>query len=307
VKPRIVVLGAGFGGLELSSTISEALGEDVDVTLIDKADAFVFGYAKLDVLFGHATLDDVRMPYRDFAKPGVTLVKATITAIDCETRTMTTDGGAFEADYLVIALGADLDASATPGLVLGKNDFYSVAGALHLREVLPAFTKGHAVIGACGAPYKCPPATSECALMLDDYLRQRGLRAACTITFATPLGSPVPPSPDASKVLLAAFAERGIEFIANNGVARVEDKRIVLADGRELPCDLFLGVPKNRAPDVVVAAGITDGNWVVVDPRTLETKHHRVWAIGDLAATGTPRVRPRRSPRTSSRRCAASR
>jgi sulfide:quinone oxidoreductase len=290
VKPRIVVLGAGFGGLELSSTISEAIGDDVEVTLIDKADAFVFGYAKLDVLFGHATLDDVRMPYRDFAKPGVKLVKATITAIDCETRTVTTDAGTFEADYLVIALGADLDASVTPGLVLGKNDFYSVAGALHLREVLPAFTKGHAVIGACGAPYKCPPATSECALMLDDYLRQRGLREACTITFATPLGSPVPPSPDASKVLLAAFAERGIEFIANNGVARVEDKRIVLADGRELPCDLFLGVPKNRAPDVVVAAGITDGNWVNVDPRTLETKHHRVWALGDLAATGTPKA-----------------
>jgi len=290
MKPRIVVLGAGFGGLELSSTISEALADEVEVTLIDKADAFVFGYAKLDVLFGHATLDDVRMPYRDFAKPGVTLVKATISAIDCEARIVTTDAGAFEADYLVIALGADLDASATPGLVLGKNDFYSVAGALHLRDVIPTFTQGHAVIGACGAPYKCPPATSECALMLDDYLRQRGLRDACTITFATPLGSPVPPSPDASKVLLAAFAERGIEFIANNGVARVDDKRVVLADGRELPCDLFLGVPKNRAPDVVVATGLTDGNWVIVDPRTLETKHHRVWALGDLAATGTPKA-----------------
>jgi Pyridine nucleotide-disulphide oxidoreductase len=52
VKTRVVVLGAGFGGLELSTILSEELGESVDVTLIDRSDAFVFGYSKLDVMFG---------------------------------------------------------------------------------------------------------------------------------------------------------------------------------------------------------------------------------------------------------------
>ena len=55
MSERIVVLGAGFGGLELSTMLSEALGGDVDVTLIDKSDAFVFGFSKLDVMFGRAT------------------------------------------------------------------------------------------------------------------------------------------------------------------------------------------------------------------------------------------------------------
>jgi NADPH-dependent 2,4-dienoyl-CoA reductase/sulfur reductase-like enzyme len=82
VKSRIVILGAGFGGLELATTLSEALGDDVDVTLIDQNDAFVFGYSKLDVMFGRTTPDAVRLAYRDIAKPGVRFLRQTITAID---------------------------------------------------------------------------------------------------------------------------------------------------------------------------------------------------------------------------------
>jgi len=116
VKPRVLALGAGFGGLELATILSERLGNGVDVTVIDKGDAFVFGYAKLDVMFGRKTLDAVRLPYGDFAKPGVRLLRETITSIDPEQRRVTTDAGVHEADYLVVALGADYDYDATPGL-----------------------------------------------------------------------------------------------------------------------------------------------------------------------------------------------
>jgi len=96
--------------------LSEAVGEDAGVTLIDKSDTFVFGYSKLDVMFGRTTLDAVRLPYREIAKPGVSVLQETITAIDPETRRVTTEAGTHEADYLVIALGADYDLDATPGL-----------------------------------------------------------------------------------------------------------------------------------------------------------------------------------------------
>jgi sulfide:quinone oxidoreductase len=289
---RVLILGAGFGGLELSTALSEALGDSVAITLIDKSDAFVFGYSKLDVLFGRATLDAVRLPYEHFVKPGVLVRQETVTAIDPVARRVTTTGGTYDGDIVVIALGADYDVSTTPGVTLGENEFYSVAGALHLRNVLPTFTRGRAVIGVCGAPYKCPPAPSECALMLHDYLVTRGVRDACHITLVNPLSSPVPPSPETSKALIAAFAERNIEYLPNRRVASVdaERKAVVLDDGSELRCDLFLGVPKNRAPDVVVATGMTDGGWVTIDPRTLETKYPGVYAIGDLANTGAPKA-----------------
>src|SRR6266540_1440338 len=79
MKTRVVILGAGFGGLELATMVSEAFGDEVDVTLIDKNDAFVFGYSKLDVMFGRTTLDAVRLPYRNIAKPGVRFLQEAIT------------------------------------------------------------------------------------------------------------------------------------------------------------------------------------------------------------------------------------
>ena len=162
---RVVVLGAGFGGLELSTLLSEA-GGGFDVTLIDKNDAFVFGFSKLDVMFGRTTPQAVRLAYRDIAKPGVRVLQETITAIDPEARQVTTDAGVHEADVLVVALGADYDMDATPGLAEAGNEFYSVAGAERLARIIPAFSEGHAIVGVCGAPFKCPPAPSECALLL---------------------------------------------------------------------------------------------------------------------------------------------
>src|SRR5262245_39192919 len=126
---RIVILGAGFGGLELSTILSDALGADADVTLIDQGDSFVFGYAKLDVMFGKAEPDAVRLPYSAFAKPGVRLLRETVTAIDPEAKVVTTDAGVHEADVLVVALGADYDFDFTPGLAEVGTEFYSVSGA----------------------------------------------------------------------------------------------------------------------------------------------------------------------------------
>jgi sulfide:quinone oxidoreductase len=289
---RILVLGAGFGGLELSTILSDTFGHDAGVTLIDGGDAFVFGYSKLDVLFGHAEPNAVRLPYADFAKPGVRFLNERITAIDPDTRRVTTDAGVHEADVLVIALGADYDFDATPGLSEADNEFYSVRGAEHLREVLPTFTRGTAIVGVCGAPFKCPPAPSEAALLLHEYLTEREVRSACEITLVMPFSTPIPPSPDTSAALLDAFSERGIEFLPDRRVVSLDRSRrvAVLDDGTELSYDLFLGVPKHRAPDVVLESGMAVDGYVPVDPRTLATRFPGVYAVGDVATVGVPKA-----------------
>jgi sulfide:quinone oxidoreductase len=294
MSERILVLGAGFGGLELASTLSETFGDDAGVTLIDKGDAFVFGYAKLDVLFGRVAPETARIPYAGFSKPGVRFLRETVTAIDPEARRVTTDAGEHEADVLVVALGADYDLEATPGLAEadGGGEFYSVAGAERLREVLPTFTRGRALVGVCGAPFKCPPAPSEAALLLDDYLVAQGVRDDCEISFAMPFETPVPPSPDTSAALLEAFAERGIEFVGGSKVAALDPSRkvAVLESGEELAYDLFLGVPRHRAPDVVLASGMAEDGYIPVDARTLETRFPGVYAVGDVATIGVPKA-----------------
>jgi sulfide:quinone oxidoreductase len=292
MKTRITVLGAGFGGLELSTILSEVMSNQAEVTLIDKSDSFVFGFSKLDVIFGHTTLEAVRLPYRNFVKPGVRFLQQTVTAIDPETKRVTTDAASYDADFLVIALGADYDMDATPGLAEGGNEFYSLAGAQTVCNLLPDFSKGRVIVGVSAAPFKCPPAPSECALLLHDYLTKRGVRGQCEITMVLPWGRPVPPSPETSEALLCAFRERDITFIPERCVASLSPGRrvAVLDNGSELPYDLFLGVPKHCAPKVVQASGLAENGWVLVNPRTLETRFPDVYAIGDIAFTKTPKA-----------------
>ena len=293
MQPRVVILGAGFGGLELATILSEEFGDGIDVTLIDSKDSFVFGFSKLDVMFGRTTPQAVRLAYRDIAKPGVRFVQESITSIDPQARRVTTNAGVHEADYLVVALGADYDLDATPGLAEGGNEFYSVAGAELVRDVLPGFTSGRAVVGVCSTPFKCPPAPSECALLLHDYLSARGVRDRCEISFVIPFGIPIPPSPETSQALVAAFAERGIEFVPGRRVASLDPARkvAVLDDGGEMPYDLFLGVPRHRVPDVVAASfALGQDGYVPVSPTTMETEVPGVYAVGDVTTVGVPKA-----------------
>ena len=293
-KTRVVVLGAGFGGLELTTIVSDALGAAADVVLIDKSDAFVFGFSKLDVMFGRQTVAAVRHPYKQIAKPGVRLVQTTVRAIDAAAKRVTTEAGDFEADVLVVALGADYDVAATPGLLDGGHEFYSVPGAERVGRALPSFDRGPAIIGVCGKSFKCPPAPSETALLLHDYLTARGCRDATEISLVMPFGVPIPPSPDTSRAILAAFAERGIRFVKDALVKALDPARkvAVLSDGSEMPYALFLGVPVHRLPQVVVDSDLAahPHDWVPVNKQTLETKFPGVYAVGDVNGVGTPKA-----------------
>jgi sulfide:quinone oxidoreductase len=292
MKFRVVVLGAGFGGLELSTILSEALGDGLDLTLIDRNDSFFFGFSKLDVMFGRKAPDAVRLAYHHFVKPGVRFRQETITAIDPETRRVTTTNGTYQADVLVIALGADYAPNATPGLIEGGNEFYSFAGAERLREVIPAFSRGRAIVGVTSSTFKCPPAPSEAALLLHDHLTARGVRDACEISLVMPFSIPIPPSPATSKGLLSAFAKRGITFIPHRLVRALDPGRrvAILDDKSELPYDLFLGIPKHRVPEVVAASGLAEDGWIPVDPKTLKTRFPSVYAVGDVTSVGTPKA-----------------
>jgi len=262
----------------------EKLGELVEVTLIDRSDAFVFGYTKLDVMVGARTLDQVRLPYRDIAKPGLRFRQESVVSIDPHARRVVTDGGSYEADVLVVALGADYDVAATPGLAEGGYEFYSPEGAARVAEVLQGFDRGAVVISVLGPLFKCPPAPNEAALMLHDLFVQRGVREDVTITLTTPLTSPIPVSPETSQAIEALLAERGIAHWPSSLVSRLDPAAKVahLADGRMLAYDLFLGVPVHRAPTVVAESALAEDGWIPVDRATFATRFPGVYAIGDV-------------------------
>ncbi len=280
-----MILGAGFGGLELATRLSESLADEVHVTLLDQNESFSFGFSKLDILFGRKTRTDVLLHYRDFSKAGVELRRERVTSIDPKTRRVTTDKGSYEADILAVALGADYDLAATPGFEEGGFEYYSVAGAERMRDMLPDFDSGTILIGILGHPFKCPPAPFEGALLLHDHFVQRGARAEVEIRVIGPMAAPVPVTKELSQRFLDALKEREIEYVPNQLVSELDtgSKTARLASGGSVPYDLFIGIPVHRVPEVVGSSGLAVDGWVAVDHSNLATPFPDVYALGDVA------------------------
>jgi sulfide:quinone oxidoreductase len=277
MKPHVVILGAGFAGLELASRLSETASDRVRVTLIDRNESWYFGYSKLDVMLGAQTAGDARLHYRDIAKDGVEFRQETVLAIDPAARRVTTDAGVHDADFLVIAMGADLDFDATPGFREGGHEFYTMAGAERLRDALAGFEGGRVLVSVLGQPFKCPPAPFEGSFLIHEHFVQRGIRDAVQITTTFPMQRPVPVTGEVSQMFRDGLAARGIEERAQTLVTSIEpaSRTAHTKDGETLPYDLFVGIPVHRAPAPL------DG-WVQVDQGTLRTPFERVYAVGDV-------------------------
>ncbi len=292
MAPHIVVCGAGFGGLECTARLSAEFGDDVQITLIDRNDAFIFGFSKFELMFGRETREQVSSPYRTIDKPGVTFRQETITSIDPASRRVVTDRATYSADALVIALGAGYDFGATPGFLEGGHEFYSVEGAIAMRDLLPTVTSGHVVVAVLSEPFKCPPAPCEAVMLLDEYFTARGVRDAIRISLISPWARPIPPSGPASEAIFARFRDRNITWIGQQGVTAIDpaSKTAKLRDGSSLAYDLFLGIPVHRVPKVVEASGLAVGGWIPVDKASLATRFDGVYAIGDVTSAPVPKA-----------------
>jgi sulfide:quinone oxidoreductase len=291
-KKHVVILGAGFGGLELAARLSDSLADEVRVTLIDRNEAFSFGYSKLDVLLGRKVAADVLLHYGEISKEGVEFRHERVTSIEPETRRVTTDQRSYDADVLVVALGADYDFAATPGFEEGGFEYYSLAGAERMRDVLPDFESGTILIGILGHPFKCPPAPFEGALLLHDYLLQRGIREAAEIRVIGPMAAPVPITKEVSQSILDALRERGIEYVPNQHIRELDtrSKNALLESRGSVPYDLFVGIPVHRVPEVVEASGLAVDGWIPVDRTNLATRFGDVYAVGDVAGAPTAKA-----------------
>lgn len=293
MKKHVVILGAGFGGLELATRLSETISDAVRVTLLDRNDAFFFGFSKLEVMLGRQSAEEVKLYYREIAKDGVEFRQETVTGIDPAARRVTTDAGSYDADFVVVALGADYAMAATPGFEAGGYEYYTLAGAERLRDALAGFDGGRVLVSVLGQPFKCPPAPFEGSFLLHEYFTQRGIRDSVQMSTTFPMERPVPVSGVVAQMFRDGLAERGVEEFPQCLVTGIDPstRTAQLAGGETLPYDLFVGIPVHRAPDVLAASGLTVNGWVPVDQANLRTTFPGVYALGDVC-TG-PRTVPK--------------
>jgi sulfide:quinone oxidoreductase len=293
LKRHVLILGAGFGGLELATCLSETVSDSVRVTLLDRNESFFFGFSKLEVMLGRESADAVRLPYSAFDKPGVEFRQETVISIDPVERRVVSDAGVYDADFLVVAMGADYDFAATPGLAEGGHEYYSLAGAERLRDALASVEAGRILVSVLGQPFKCPPAPFEGAFLIHEHFTQRGIRDQVQMSMTFPMQRPVPVTGDVSQMFRDGLVSREIQELAEHLVTSIDPTNRIarLATGETLPYDLFVGIPVHRAPEPLAASGLAPNGWVPVDQTNLRTEFANVYALGDVC-TG-PRTVPK--------------
>jgi sulfide:quinone oxidoreductase len=287
---RIVVLGGGVGGTLAANLLARQLGRDARVTVVDPAGMHVyqpgFLYAALGKANGRWLARDERTLLRDdveLAVEAATLVEPARGLVRLG------HGGSLAWDYLVLATGARLVSDQVPGLVEGAHEFYSLEGALRLREALRRFPGGRVLVGVAGIPYKCPPAPVEFSLMLDQYLRKRGVRGRSEVTLLSPLNRAFTIE-SASKLVEPIMQRRGIGLETFFNVETVDPAAGTVSslEGDKAAYDLLVLVPPHAGQAVIEASGLGDaGGWVPTDRATLQHREHeRIFALGD--ATDLP-------------------
>jgi sulfide:quinone oxidoreductase len=280
---RVLILGGGFGGIAAALALRERLDPADEVVLIERRTTFVMGLRKNWAVLDPKALTEGERPLALLAERGIRVVTGTIGAIHPGELAAEVDGDRWDADALVVALGAERDPDRVPGFRERVIDVYDLTRGDHARAAIEAFTGGRLVIGIFGAPYPCPPAPFELAMLLNERLRSRGIDGAIEVFSPLPLSLPI-----LGQAGCGSFESRlegvGIGFLREQVATAVEDGGVVFGDSRR-PFDLLLGVPPHRVPKVVAESGLTgSGPWVKVDPRTLETGQPGVYAIGDVTA-----------------------
>ncbi|MBI4538991.1 MAG: NAD(P)/FAD-dependent oxidoreductase [Gemmatimonadetes bacterium] len=289
MKSRTAILGGGFGGLATATELRRLLGAGHEIVVVDRRETYYMGLRKLWVLVGRASLAEGERPLARLSGRGIRFVRAEITRIEPPARRVATDAGSFEAEYLVVSLGAEPRADRVPGLSGHPRAFnlYDPESVQAAARRLASFEGGRVVVAIAGLPYKCPPAPYEAAMLVDDGFRERALRERVDLTFTTLQPMLLPNAgPAGARWMGDELTRRGIAWHANKKLTRIEADRLVYEDG-ELPFDLALVTPPHVCPQVVRDSGLTDdGEWVKVDPHTLTTAQPGVFAIGD--ATNIP-------------------
>jgi sulfide:quinone oxidoreductase len=280
---RILILGGGFGGIAAALTLRDRLDPADEIVLVDRRTSFAMGLRKNWGIAGIEPHAAGERPIARLAERGIRVEQASVTAIDPAGRAAEVDGRRLEADALVVALGAERDLDRIPGLREHALDAYSAEHNARNAEVVAAFEGGNVVVGVFGAPYPCPPAPYELALMLAERFDAQGVRFGM-LAF-TPLPKSMPLLGDAGCAAFdARLAHAGITLRTGVQATEVRASEVVLADGT-VPFDLLLAVPPHRAPLIVREAGLTGpSGWASVDPRTLETRFEGVYAVGDVTA-----------------------
>lgn len=293
---KLVILGAGTAGTIMANKLAPVLEKkDWDITIVDQHETHYYQPGFLFIPFGIYSREDVIRPRHDLLPSGVNLVMSGIELIQPDkNQVKLKNGKILPYDYLIVATGSEIHPEETEGMMDGgwhKNvfDFYTIEGAVALRNFLKFWEGGKMVLNVVEMPIKCPVAPLEFVFLADWWFTEQGIRDKVDIEYVTPLPGAFT-KPIASKFLGQFLERKNIRLTPEFGAGRVDagQNKLVSWDDIEIDYDLLVTIPTNMGAQVIADSGMGDDlNFIPTDQHTLQSKaHENVFVIGD--ATDLP-------------------
>jgi len=281
---------------KLRKTLSR---DEWEITIVDKDKTHYYQPGFLFIPFGIYNKDDVIKPKSDFIPPSINVIYNGIDKIEPgENRVLLEGGQILNYDFLIVATGTDISPDETPGLkdkLWRKEifDFYTLSGAVALREFFRDWEGGRLVVNIAELPFKCPVAPLEFSFLADAYFTEVGIRDKVDITFVTPLSGAFT-KPKASQMLGELLEEKNIRVVPDFYLESVDnDKKVIRSfDEQEIPFDVLTIVPVNTGNPMVERSGMGDDlNFIPTDKHTLRSRdYENIFVLGDASDIPTSKA-----------------
>jgi sulfide:quinone oxidoreductase len=283
--PHVVILGGGFGGLAAANEIRNTLDSSkVKITIIDKKDWFMVGYAKLWIMNGTRTFENSIGSLNELPKKQINFIKDEIIEINPENNFVKTKSENISFDFLIISMGAVLAPEKISGLIENGFNLYDHNQLNEINQKLNKIESGKIAIVIMGMPYKCPPAPFEASLLVDSMLRKRGIRDSVQIDFYSPAPITLPAAgPEVSKKILDLVNSEKITFHNSQKIKRVESKKLIF-ENDEYHFDILLAIPPHIAPKVIYDSNLAKEPGFIPIDRNCKTPFENIFAVGDVTS-----------------------
>ena len=283
--PHVVILGGGFGGLAAANKIRNTLDSSkVKITIIDKKDWFMVGYAKLWIMNGTRTFENSIGSLNELPKKQINFIKDEIIEINPENNFIKTKSKNISFDFLIISMGAILAPEKISGLIENGFNLYDHNQLNEINQKLNKIESGKIAIVIMGMPYKCPPAPFEASLLVDSMLRKRGIRDSVQIDFYSPAPITLPAAgPEVSKKILDLVNSEKITFHNSQKIKRVESKKLIFQNS-EYSFDILLAIPPHIAPKVIYDSNLAKEPGFIPIDRNCKTPFENIFAVGDVTS-----------------------
>ncbi|MBS0204579.1 MAG: FAD-dependent oxidoreductase [Planctomycetes bacterium] len=290
-KPRVLVLGGGFGGLEALFYLKYQLGDRADLTLVSDEPKFFFKPNTIYIPFGQAPEKFEVDLSRPLKKQSIHFVNSTVESVDPDKHAVITRSGNLNYDYLVIATGAKMRSKEIPGLYEHAITVWTPDDMLRLRDRI-AWAKERAAgnnrtrfVFLIPPNNRCSGPLYEMVMMLDTHLRQSGCRDLVDLVYATKEEAYIEAfGPRLNTVVADEFRTRNIEGHTGYVVTGIEPGMISFQNGEKLAYDVLVSFPPYVASTLFEQLPSTERGFIEVENDSRRVRgQDRIFAVGDAA------------------------